>query len=668
MATPPEDNGFFGVLSDINLEDYIQLVCTKKSTKAIRVTQAEDKGLIIIHDGRIIFAAQDELLGIDALRTILSWTKGSFREVSVKNMPEPNIAAHEQQAFLAGPAGFSEKKVVTPSPQRTEPAAGDQNRRPSPDRGPQRDTHQPQVAALGKHQDDSKKVIIGNLVMSKKRAILALGAIVPICIILFMLQFINFSDTIPIPAFATTGKTEGGSAATAKQPGLAKVPDPAGGQVIAIAPLVKQEAPKNLPEETVLRLHGSNTIGAKLAPALISGYFTNILKAEKVVQLPGQKENETLVKATFKDGVKVVEIHAHGSTTGFKDLATESCDIGMSSRKIKEKEITELSRFGEMTATTNEHVIALDGIAVIVNKANRLSNLTVQEIADIFSGKITNWSQVGGTAGEITVYARDENSGTYDTFKSIVLDKLELKQGIKRFESNPELSAQVAGDPFGIGFTSLPNINKAKAIAVADSGAKPIFPSFFTVATEDYPIARRLYLYTPTHPKNSHVRDFIEFVHSPEGQEITNKIDLVDMNIKTFFSERPDPGQIANPAKVEEYMKATNDAQRLSLNFRFHSGKFTLDNRSERDLSRVVDFLKDKLDRKIILAGFADNAGDYEANIKLARVRAESVADQLRARGITIGQITSCGQELPVASNASAAGKDKNRRVEVWLR
>lgn len=668
MATPPEDNGFFGVLSDINLEDYIQLICTKKSTKAIRVTQLEDKGLIIIHDGRIIFAAQEDLLGIDALRTILSWTKGSFREVSVKNMPEPNIAAHEQHAFLPGPVGLAQEKAMIPPPQRVETPAVDLSRSPSTDRSPGRDKQPPQVVTQGKHQDGSKKVILGNMVMSKKRAILALGAIVPVCIILFMLQFINFSDTFPIPAFATTGKTEGASAAKAQQPGLTKSPDSAAGQVIAIAPLVKQEAPKSLPEETVLRLHGSNTIGAKLAPALISGYFTNILKAEKVVQQPGQKENEVVVKATFKDVVKIAEIHAHGSSTGFKDLAAETCDIGMSSRKIKEKEFTELSRFGEMTASTNEHVIALDGIAIIVNKANRLSNLTVQEIADIFSGKITNWTQVGGLPGEITVYARDENSGTYDTFKSIILDKLELKQGIKRFESNPELSAQVASDPFGIGFTSLPNINKAKAIAVADSGAKPIFPSFFTVATEDYPIARRLYLYTPTHPKNNHVRDFIEFVHSQEGQEITNKIDLVDMNIKTFFSERPDPGQVTNPAKVDDYLKATNDAQRLSLNFRFHSGKFSLDNRSERDLNRVVDFLKDKLDRKIILAGFADNAGDYEANIKLARVRAESVADQLRARGITIGQITSGGQELPVASNASAVGKDKNRRVEVWLR
>jgi phosphate transport system substrate-binding protein len=205
-------------------------------------------------------------------------------------------------------------------------------------------------------------------------------------------------------------------------------------------------------------------------------------------------------------------------------------------------------------------------------------------------------------------------------------------------------------------------------VAIADTGAKPIFPSFFTVATEDYPIARRLFLYTATNPTNPHVRDFIEFVHSQKGQEITNKIEMVDMNIKTFHSEKVDPTLIHNKAIIADYINATDNAQRLSLNFRFNSGKVTLDNRGERDLIRVVDFLKERLDKKIILAGFADNAGDYDVNLKLARIRADKVAEQLRARGLAVQHIASAGEELPVATNLSPAGKEKNRRVEVWLK
>jgi len=503
-TTDVGDTGFFGVLSDISLEDYIQLVCMKNSTKAIRVTQQDEKGLIFIDQGKLIFASQDRLLGIDALCQILSWKKGSFRELKIKQLPLPNI--DKDYRFIPH-----------------EPASRVEN-------------STSETGASGRsgnimHQAPNPSGQTPTKISARrKRTLLALTAILPICAIAALLLVLNFTDRIPVPAFAVTSPKTPQASAIVEQP-TAK-PE-ATNQSISIGSLVKSEGKQNLPEETILRLHGSNTIGAKLAPALIGGYLTTILGAEKVEQIPGKQDNEVVIKAKFKNSIKVVEIHAHGSTTGFKDLAAEQCDIGMASRKIKEKEVVELSKFGEMTAPSNEHVIALDGIAVIVNKGNKIDTLNMQQLADIFSGKTTNWSQLGGVQGEIAVYARDDNSGTYDTFKSIVLDKLDLKQGIKRFESNPELSEQVSRDPLGIGFTSLPSIAKAKAISVADTGAKSIFPNFFTVATEDYPIARRLYLYTATSPKNNHVRDFIEYVHSRQGQEITNKIDFVDMNIKT---------------------------------------------------------------------------------------------------------------------------------------
>jgi phosphate transport system substrate-binding protein len=432
--------------------------------------------------------------------------------------------------------------------------------------------------------------------------------------------------------------------------------------------LTSSEQKPKLPQETILRLHGSNTIGAKLAPALVGAYMSTALGAKQVEKVPGKAENEIFIKGEVGNKLLVVEIAAHGSTTSFKGLAAELCDIGMSSRRIKDKEVEELQRFGTMTGPGNEHVIALDGIAVIIHKANPVNTLTMDEVAAIFSGKIGDWSQVGGNPGEIRVYARDENSGTYDTFKSLVLDKLELKAGAKRFESNPDLAGEVAADPQAIGFTSLPNIAKAKAVAVAEAGAKPILPTFFTVATEDYPIARRLYMYTAASTANPHVGNFIEFVQSQQGQEIAGKIDMVDMNIRTFQGEKADRTNAKNPALVDEYLRTIDKSQRLSLNFRFQSGKVNLDNRGERDLGRVVDFLKDKLDRKVILTGFADSAGDDAINRKIAQMRADLVAEQLRSRGIAVHQVFSGGEELPVASNQTTSGKERNRRVEVWLR
>jgi phosphate transport system substrate-binding protein len=683
IKTSLMETGFFGVLNDISLEDYIQLICMKKATKGIRVSQQNDKGLILIRDGKVLYAAQDNLLGIEAFFRIMSWKKGSFREVKIKLFPQPNIdkdyrhllleaAVHEDHANRQTPAAKAEsadKASVKPASGRKAVSTAERDRRVAT---PARPAAQP--AAGGNRQPGGRPEQATK--SKRKRMFLALAAILPVLFLTILFQSFSLTDRSPLPAFATSGPAPGNSGTTGQgleKPESATIPEKsreAASPSITIGPLHKSETTAPLPEETILRLHGSNTIGAKLAQALVSEYLTAVLGAEKVEQVPGKKENEVFLKARVKDRLKVVEIHAHGSTTGFTDIEAGGCDVTMASRKIKDKEVASLQALGlgDMTAVTNEHVIALDGIAVIVNKSNKINVLEMPKLAAIFSGQITNWAEVGGEPGAIAVYARDDNSGTYDTFKHIVLDKLALKEGSKRFESNPKLSEQVSRDPLGIGFTSLPNINKAKAIAIADTGAKPILPSFFTVATEDYPIARRLYLYTATNPANHHVRDFIELVHSRRGQEITNKIDMVDMNIKPFYAEKADYSQIKNLALVQDYLKATDNAQRLSVNFRFNTGKVTLDNRGERDLGRVVDFLKDKLDRQIILAGFADNSGDYEVNNKLAKIRAETVADQLRARGIVVNHIASGGEELPVASNLSLAGREKNRRVEVWLR
>ena len=673
--THMEENGFFCVLNDISLKDYIQLVCMKNGTKGIRVSQQNDKGLIIIQDGGVLYAEQDNLVGKEAFFQILSWKKGSFREVKIKVFPPANI---DMDYRLLLRESITHTAIVDQETQEvqkhtTEKAAFETlTSRLS--------LNNESAVSVGKAANRSQAK------NKKKKAFLALAVVVPVLLLAVLIQAFNLTETLPLRTVAESipsktvaesslpalGKMK--SAATTAKTSKIKTEKDVNGQSIStsivIGPLHKSETPAPLREEIILSLHGSNTIGAKLAPALVSEYLTGVLKATQLERIPGKKANEVFIKARVDERLLVVEIHAHGSTTGFKDIEAGGCDVAMASRRIKKKEAASLQALGmgDMTAVTNEHVIALDGIAVIVNKSNTISALEMPQLAAIFSGQATDWSEVGGKPGAITVYARDENSGTYDTFKSIALGKEKLKEGIKRFESNPELSEQVSRDLSAIGFTSLPNINKAKAIAIADTGAKPIFPSFFTVATEDYPIARRLYLYTATNPKNHHILDFIEFTHSHRGQEIVNDIDMVDMNIKPFYAEKIDRLKIKNLALVEDYLNTTSNAQRLSLNFRFNTGRVTLDNRAERDLRRVVDFLKDKLDRQIILAGFADNSGDYTVNHSLAKVRAETVAEQMRARGIIVNHVFSCGEELPVASNLSSSGREKNRRVEVWLR
>jgi ABC-type phosphate transport system substrate-binding protein len=204
--------------------------------------------------------------------------------------------------------------------------------------------------------------------------------------------------------------------------------------------------------EIILRLHGSNTIGAQLAPTLVKAFLED-QGAEDLKVIQG-KEDETAIQAVMPgdSSPKEIEIEAHGSATGFADFARNQCDIGMASRTINAKEIAQLSSLGDMTSPSSEHVIGLDGIAVIVNAGNPIESLTHDQIAGIFAGAFTNWEQVSGRGGTIHVYARNSKSGTYDTFQNLVLGSRSLVATAARIEDSRELSDRVAADPKGIGF------------------------------------------------------------------------------------------------------------------------------------------------------------------------------------------------------------------------
>jgi phosphate transport system substrate-binding protein len=424
-------------------------------------------------------------------------------------------------------------------------------------------------------------------------------------------------------------------------------------------------------KKTILRLHGSNTIGAKLAPDLAKAFLTK-MGAVSVNQVTLVPNTEINIEGTFpkQELIQVIEIKAHGSTTGFQGLEQGQCDIGMASRKIKDKEVKKLSFLGEMTGLASEHVLALDGVAVIVNAANPVaSNIDVVTLRDIFCGKITDWSELDGKPGKINLYARDEASGTHDTFKSLVFGKeCSLSSSAARFDSNTELSQAVDRDANGIGYTGLPYVASNKVLGVSDSGMG-IRPNVFTVSTEDYPLTRRLHFYTPANPDNQYTRGFVSFALEKEGQEYVKKHNFVELMVSTQGGPPEDFGQPHNEAVLERYLNSIQRAERLSSNIRFKNPQNELDSKAFYDLEhRIVDFLWDNKLPQIILAGFSDSEGDYWQNHKLSCDRAKSVQRELTSRGIQVHEVVCAGEEAPVASNETALGREKNRRVEIWIR
>jgi phosphate transport system substrate-binding protein len=414
----------------------------------------------------------------------------------------------------------------------------------------------------------------------------------------------------------------------------------------------------------ILRLQGSNTIGAALAPALAEAFLRR--RGSTVLSRhPGSKPLETLVagRSDKGDGENAITIFAEGSSTAFTGLAQGSCEIGMSSRAIKVEEAQDLERrgLGDLRSPAGEHVLALDGLAVVVHPNNPLHDMDLAKLAAVFRGDIGDWSAVGSPAGPIRILARDDASGTYDTFRHLVLGNTTLSPNARRFADSQTLSDAVASDPSAIGFIGLVYIGNAKPLAIHEGKTRALFPSPFTVATEDYPLARRLYLYTPVRTTNPVVTEFVNFALSAEGQRVVRESGFVDLNVSVM--EPRTCGDDCSP----RYAVLTRSARRLSLDFRFLSGSAVLDSRGQRDLERLVRFLGVSGKGEVMLLGFSDNRGAPASNMKLALDRVKVIEEELTQRGVRPTIVEALGDQMPVASNATDSGREKNRRVEVWL-
>lgn len=413
----------------------------------------------------------------------------------------------------------------------------------------------------------------------------------------------------------------------------------------------------------LLTIHGSNTIGAELAPNLVRAWLES-KGAEDVIIRPSGTDNETLISGmvgTTGSQVSVL-VAAHGSGTGFRGLADGSADIAAASRPVKAKEAALLAGMADMHSPQSEHIIGIDGLAIIVHPQNPINDLSVEEIAGIFSGNYHDWSELGGPALPVHVYARDDKSGTWDSFRGMVLgDEHQLTGTAKRYESNADLSDSVSADPGGIGFVALSSVRSAKLLSVSDGMAKSLLPNKLTVATEDYALSRRLFMYTDDAPQNPYVDEFIRFVLDNAGQKIVADTGFISQEVKAvmpeFYQELP-----------QDFRDLTSDAKRLTINFRFQEGSAKLDNKALKDLERLVNYINDHGDSDVVLVGFGDPKKTEKRSQLLSKLRAMAVRRELVRYGIYPKAAVGYGDNLPVASVSGNDGRMKNRRVEVWVR
>ncbi len=402
-----------------------------------------------------------------------------------------------------------------------------------------------------------------------------------------------------------------------------------------------------------LRIHGSNTVGERLMPALVEAWLSEQGYAEP--RRETQALDELLIRSARGSAELAVELHSHGSSTGFAGLEGRRADLAMSSRPITDEE---RRRLGEM----REVVIALDGLAIIVHPSNVLTRIELRDLRRVFNGELSDWSQLGGRPGRIALHARDERSGTFDTFRGLVLGNARLSAQALRYESTEALAAAVARDPNAVGFVGLSGLQGVRALDIAD-GASARAPSAREVAVEDYALARRLLLYAPARA-DARLESLLAFVLSDAGQRIVESAGFVSQRVQAFEPELPADAPT-------EYRELVQGARRLSLNLRFDEGSIGPDSKALADLERLAEFMRQPAQqgRFLLLVGFAD-AGEVtplQAEV-LSNDRADQVADRMEALGLRPRNVRGLGGRLLLSADDSPRGRARNRRVEVWVR
>lgn len=217
-----------------------------------------------------------------------------------------------------------------------------------------------------------------------------------------------------------------------------------------------------------------------------------------------------------------ISVRGGGSSIGVKDIMAGTVEIGNASRDAKEKEISKAKESG---INLYQNIVANDGIAVIVHPKNTINNLTLEQIQAIYTGKITNWKELGGPDMNIVVISRDTSSGTYEVFYEIAMKKQNIFPSCIMVASNNAAVTSVKTTPGAIAYSGLGYLTSSiKPIQI-----NGVDPTIKNILTGEYPVSRKLNMYTNGKPQGI-TKSFMDFILSPQGQKIVENQGFIKVN------------------------------------------------------------------------------------------------------------------------------------------
>ncbi len=456
----------------------------------------------------------------------------------------------------------------------------------------------------------------------------------------------------------------------------------------------------SLPNDAVVRLVGANTIGLGLIPPVASAWSRKLGMPTSRTE-PSPDSEEYAMSTEGAEGARRlrIDVKYHGTVTGIEPLLRGQADLWMAARPAREADLEAMRRrnvpnvppLSAFLAPGVENVVGLDAVAIVTHPGNPIRKLSMAQLRDIFLGRVTNWSALGGQSVPIGIYIPDPSLATFEAVCTTVLGIPNPQQCMQQmakpaappFKSVDDLADAVAGTPGSIGFVGIVAKRNARALQIETDCGSVHEADAFGVKAEEYPLARRYFIYAhPTRPLGQASQEFLRFMLSQDGQAALKDAGAVDL-LPGISSEDYTLGRVdiagnaldggrtrVRATDSQAFEDAVQDARRLSVTFRFREGTDTLDARAEADLGRLAGLMQSPASAKsqLILLGFSAARGDYMANRALSRDRAAAVRERLVALGVKNVSSTGVGPASPVACNGDNATATLNQRVEAWVR
>lgn len=427
---------------------------------------------------------------------------------------------------------------------------------------------------------------------------------------------------------------------------------------------------------------------ADLMTTIVSDYVTS-KDYNLTEQLNAGSDLPTLLIGD-EDGLEVsrLSMTQMDNRTAMRALFNGQVAFALTRQRLTPAQVIQALGFSvqSISDVVHEEIIGLDAVDFVVSDSSSVDVMDMDKVNAILSGQITNWSQLGGADAPVELHSLSQSTGLLEQLKLHGMSNAALISGATLHDSAEAMNAAIKSRANALGVAFRSQIRDVKSLSLSSACNVFVDSSEFAIQTEEYPLGVRLYRYSLKIGEDSELgRNLGQFINTDFGQRaiesrgmITQELQIAPMQkqgARLLSAVLATADDRVSRSVMRDYLTETSNARRISTSLRFLSGQAVLDSKAVEDISRISEIVRanEYEGYEVLVFGFSDSFGKIDANLTLSKRRAEAVR-QILLEGnsgyLDVGNVSSygIGPVAPVGCNSTNEGRQRNRRVEIWLR